>query len=96
MFLIYMYFIFMFLSGLYVYTSFRKHFLLLLLGLEYMVLGVFFCLYIYLNSCGHSVSFLIVFLVFSVCEGALGLSLLVSMIRSFGNDYVFSSFLFLC
>jgi NADH-ubiquinone oxidoreductase chain 4L len=27
------------------------------------------------------------FLVFSVCEGALGLSILVSMIRGFGNDY---------
>jgi NADH-ubiquinone oxidoreductase chain 4L len=27
------------------------------------------------------------FLVFSVCEGSLGLPILVSMIRGFGNDY---------
>jgi NADH:ubiquinone oxidoreductase subunit K len=31
--------------------------------------------------------FVMFFLVFSVCEGALGLSILVSMIRGFGNDY---------
>ncbi|KAJ9589210.1 hypothetical protein L9F63_028006, partial [Diploptera punctata] len=39
------------------------------------------------NSCLMSVFLSIVFLTFSVCEGALGLSILVSIIRSYGNDF---------
>lgn len=35
----------------------------------------------------YDIYILIVFLVFSVCEGSLGLSILVSIIRSHGNDY---------
>jgi hypothetical protein len=31
--------------------------------------------------------FVVYFFVFSVCEGSLGLSILVSIIRSHGNDY---------
>lgn len=35
--------------------------------------------------------FLILFLVVSVCEGVLGLSILVYMIRFNGNDYFYIS-----
>nr|QXM16408.1 NADH dehydrogenase subunit 4L [Scelimena melli] len=90
------YSLFIFLSGLYVFVSVRGHLLLLLLSLEYMVLGIFFYVFLYLNIYGFMDSFLIMYLVFSVCEGALGLSVLVKMIRFCGNDYVYSSFLFLC
>jgi NADH-ubiquinone oxidoreductase chain 4L len=31
--------------------------------------------------------YVVYFLVFSVCEASLGLSILVSIIRSHGNDY---------
>nr|WCH58162.1 NADH dehydrogenase subunit 4L [Scelimena sp. 1 JL-2023a] len=85
-----------FLSGFYVFVSVREHLLLLLLSLEYMVLGIFFYIFLYLNFYGYVGSFLIIFLVFTVCEGALGLSILVSMVRFCGNDYVHSSFMFLC
>nr|AAX31496.1 NADH dehydrogenase subunit 4L [Ceratitis contramedia] len=82
---------FLFLMGVFVFVSNRKHLLSMLLSLEYIVLNLFFLLYIYLNLMDYSSFFSMMFLVFSVCEGALGLSILVSMIRSHGNDY-FQSF----
>nr|YP_010698185.1 NADH dehydrogenase subunit 4L [Thoradonta yunnana]ATU74761.1 NADH dehydrogenase subunit 4L [Thoradonta obtusilobata]QPK42108.1 NADH dehydrogenase subunit 4L [Thoradonta nodulosa]WCF77159.1 NADH dehydrogenase subunit 4L [Thoradonta yunnana]WCK12009.1 NADH dehydrogenase subunit 4L [Thoradonta yunnana] len=94
MFIIYFFVIFM--SGFYVFCSVRKHMLLILLSLEYMVLSLFFLVYIYFIMYGYSCIFLLIYLIFSVCEGALGLAILVSMIRSSGSDYVFSSYLFLC
>nr|QVL29053.1 NADH dehydrogenase subunit 4L [Tripetaloceroides tonkinensis] len=94
-----MYFIYssmLVLVGLYVYCSVRSHLLLLLLSLEYMMLGVFFFVFLYLSGFDCSQWFLVVFLVSSVCEGALGLSVLVSMIRVSGSDYVYTFSLFLC
>nr|Q34049.1 RecName: Full=NADH-ubiquinone oxidoreductase chain 4L; AltName: Full=NADH dehydrogenase subunit 4L [Ceratitis capitata]AAA85798.1 NADH dehydrogenase subunit 4L [Ceratitis capitata] len=82
---------FLFLMGVFVFVSNRKHLLSMLLSLEYIVLNLFFLLYIYLNLMEY-LSFLgMMFLTFSVCEGALGLSIMVSMIRTHGNDY-FQSF----
>nr|YP_010987365.1 NADH dehydrogenase subunit 4L [Lednia tumana]QCF39719.1 NADH dehydrogenase subunit 4L [Lednia tumana]WOL43208.1 NADH dehydrogenase subunit 4L [Lednia tumana] len=83
--------IFMFMCGSWVFVSKRKHLLLTLLSLEFMVLSMFFMLYMYLNLTNFEVFFAMVFLTFSVCEGALGLAILVSMIRTHGNDY-FQSF----
>nr|YP_010309817.1 NADH dehydrogenase subunit 4L [Oenas fusicornis]UMR54934.1 NADH dehydrogenase subunit 4L [Oenas fusicornis] len=81
----------MFFSGLLVFSLKRKHLLLMLLSVEYMVLALYFNLFIYLSMLGNDYFFSMIFLTFSVCEGALGLSLLVSMIRTHGNDY-FQSF----
>nr|AAX31500.1 NADH dehydrogenase subunit 4L [Ceratitis venusta] len=78
---------FLFLMGIFVFVSNRKHLLSMLLSLEYIVLNLFFMLYIYLNMMNYLSFFSMMFLVFSVCEGALGLSILVSMIRTHGNDY---------
>nr|YP_009694071.1 NADH dehydrogenase subunit 4L [Indonemoura nohirae]QEI04339.1 NADH dehydrogenase subunit 4L [Indonemoura nohirae] len=83
--------IFMFLSGGWVFSSKRKHLLLTLLSLEFIVLSLFMILFLYLNMINYELFFAMVFLTFSVCEGALGLSILVSMIRTHGNDY-FQSF----
>nr|UKG21049.1 NADH dehydrogenase subunit 4L [Bactrocera tsuneonis] len=82
---------FLFLVGVFVFVFNRKHLLSMLLSLEYMVLSLFFLLFIFLNLMDYSMFFSMVFLTFSVCEGALGLSILVSMIRTHGNDY-FQSF----
>nr|AAX31483.1 NADH dehydrogenase subunit 4L [Ceratitis pinax] len=82
---------FLFLMGVFVFVSNRKHLLSMLLSLEYIVLNLFFFLYIYLNLMEYLSFFSMMFLTFSVCEGALGLSILVSMIRTHGNDY-FQSF----
>nr|AXZ71064.1 NADH dehydrogenase subunit 4L [Lonchoptera multiseta] len=75
------------LIGAMVFVSNRKHLLSMLLSLEFMVLNLFLMLIIYLNMLNGEIYFSMVFLTFSVCEGALGLSILVSMIRSHGNNY---------
>nr|ADZ56296.1 NADH dehydrogenase subunit 4L [Tuarega ouarzazatensis] len=83
-------------SGVYVFSSKRKHLLMVLLSLEYIVLSLFLLIVIYLYSFDYDYFFPVIFLVFSVCEGALGLSILVSMIRSHGNDFLNSFGLSLC
>nr|AXS65757.1 NADH dehydrogenase subunit 4L [Tenebrionoidea sp. 21 KM-2017] len=86
--LMYMYVcIIMFLSGLLVFSMKHKHLLLMLLSLEFIVLSIYLELFIYLGTIGNEYFFSMVFLVFTVCEGVLGLSILVSMIRTHGNDY---------
>jgi len=77
--------------GFFVFVSNRKHLLSILLRLEYIVLISFFLLFIYLNYINYEGFFSIIFLTFRVCEGALGVSILVSIIRTHGNDY-FQSF----
>nr|YP_003204948.1 NADH dehydrogenase subunit 4L [Ditaxis biseriata]ACO92612.1 NADH dehydrogenase subunit 4L [Ditaxis biseriata] len=81
----------MFISGIMVYSLKRKHLLSTLLTLEFIVLSLFLIMYMYLLSYYYEMYFLMIFMVFVVCEGALGLSILVSMIRTHGNDY-FNSF----
>nr|YP_010329768.1 NADH dehydrogenase subunit 4L [Cleora fraterna]UNP54490.1 NADH dehydrogenase subunit 4L [Cleora fraterna] len=83
--------IIMFIVGNLIFISKYKHLLIILLSLEFMVLSVFFFLLNYLLMIDCDMYMLMVFLVFSVCEGALGLSILVSLIRTHGNDY-FKSF----
>nr|YP_010716081.1 NADH dehydrogenase subunit 4L [Parnassius imperator]AIU41118.1 NADH dehydrogenase subunit 4L [Parnassius imperator]WDE75791.1 NADH dehydrogenase subunit 4L [Parnassius imperator]WDE75798.1 NADH dehydrogenase subunit 4L [Parnassius imperator]WEA76594.1 NADH dehydrogenase subunit 4L [Parnassius imperator] len=81
----------MFLCGNMIFISKHKHLLIVLLSLEFIVLSVFFLMMIYLNYIEYNMFMLMIFLLFTVCEGALGLSILVSMIRTHGNDY-FKSF----
>nr|QVM79305.1 NADH dehydrogenase subunit 4L [Teledapalpus zolotichini] len=81
---------FMFFSGLMVFVSKRKHLLMMLLSLEFIMLSLYFNILIYLNLFDYEYFFLMIFLTMSVCEGVLGLSILVSMIRSYGNDYIFT------
>nr|YP_010866003.1 NADH dehydrogenase subunit 4L [Panorpa curva]WGT92290.1 NADH dehydrogenase subunit 4L [Panorpa curva] len=83
--------IIMFVSGILVFSSKRKHLLVTLLSLEFIVLSLFFIMFMFLNLYNYETYFSMMFLVFSVCEGALGLSILVSMIRTHGNDF-FQSF----
>lgn len=74
-------------TGLVSFCIKRKHLLLILLRLEYIILGLYFNLYLFLIYFNFEFYFGIVFLTIRVCEGALGLSLLVSIIRTHGNDY---------
>nr|YP_009117997.1 NADH dehydrogenase subunit 4L [Brachythemis contaminata]AJE75785.1 NADH dehydrogenase subunit 4L [Brachythemis contaminata] len=83
-------FIFLILSGLWSFVFKRKHLLSTLLSLEFIVLSLFFYIFFVLLSY-FELYFLMYFLTLGVCEGVLGLGILVSMIRSHGNDY-FSSF----
>nr|YP_010472680.1 NADH dehydrogenase subunit 4L [Carea varipes]UVH65804.1 NADH dehydrogenase subunit 4L [Carea varipes] len=84
-------FMMMFIVGNLIFVSKHKHLLIVLLSLEFIVLSIFFFLLIFFSYIEYDLYMLMVFLVFSVCEGALGLSILVSMIRTHGNDY-FQSF----
>nr|AIW64786.1 NADH dehydrogenase subunit 4L [Indopodisma kingdoni] len=88
--------LFVYLAGVYVFSSKRKHLLMVLLSLEYIVLSLFMLVVIFLIEFDYDYFFPVIFLVFSVCEGALGLSILVSMIRSHGNDFFNSFSLSLC
>nr|URX52672.1 NADH dehydrogenase subunit 4L [Glyptotermes nr. iridipennis] len=81
------YFSFVFFCGIWVFCSSRKHLLITLLSLEFLVLAIFVTVYFYLCLFNYELYFVMLFLVLSVCEGSLGLSILVSMIRGFGNDY---------
>nr|AQT38670.1 NADH dehydrogenase subunit 4L [Megathymus beulahae beulahae] len=82
---------FMYLIGNLIFISKHKHLLIMLLSLEFIVLSIYFMMLMYLSFMEFDLYMLMVFLVFSVCEGALGISILVSMIRTHGNDY-FQSF----
>lgn len=83
--------IYLFFIGVIAFVSSRKHLLSTLLSLEFIVLSLFFLLFIFLNLLNFELYFSIIFLTFRVCEGALGVSILVSIIRTHGNDY-FNSF----
>nr|YP_009141825.1 NADH dehydrogenase subunit 4L [Dendrolimus punctatus]YP_009141838.1 NADH dehydrogenase subunit 4L [Dendrolimus tabulaeformis]AIQ80170.1 NADH dehydrogenase subunit 4L [Dendrolimus punctatus wenshanensis]AIQ80183.1 NADH dehydrogenase subunit 4L [Dendrolimus punctatus wenshanensis]AIQ80196.1 NADH dehydrogenase subunit 4L [Dendrolimus punctatus]AIQ80209.1 NADH dehydrogenase subunit 4L [Dendrolimus punctatus]AIQ80248.1 NADH dehydrogenase subunit 4L [Dendrolimus tabulaeformis] len=84
-------FMLMYIVGNLIFVSKHKHLLIVLLSLEFIVLSIFFFMLVMLNFIENDMYLLMVFLVFSVCEGSLGLSILVSMIRTHGNDY-FQSF----
>nr|ALO70311.1 NADH deshydrogenase subunit 4L [Astenus lyonessius] len=83
--------IFMYFMGMLSFCLNRKHFLMMLMSLEFIVLSLYFNLLVYLSMMGIEFYFSMIFLTMSVCEGALGISILVSMIRTHGNDY-FKSF----
>nr|ATN28881.1 NADH dehydrogenase subunit 4L [Batocera lineolata] len=78
------------LSGMMAFTLKRKHMLIMLLSIEFMVVSLYFNLMIYLSELDYEYFFSMIFLTLSVCEGALGLSVLALMIRSHGNDYILS------
>nr|YP_010471460.1 NADH dehydrogenase subunit 4L [Brillia bifasciata]UVG40799.1 NADH dehydrogenase subunit 4L [Brillia bifasciata] len=88
--------LYLFFSGVVVFVSNRKHLLSVLLSLEFIVLSLFIFFFIFLSYMNFEFYFSLMFLVFSVCEGALGLSILVSMIRTHGNDYFNSFSLLMC
>nr|UBN08779.1 NADH dehydrogenase subunit 4L [Macropanesthia kraussiana] len=85
--IMYLYILICFFSGIWVFSSNRKHLLTTLLSLEFIVLVLYMILFNYLNMFNFELFFMMIFVTFSVCEGALGLSILVSMIRSYGNDF---------
>nr|YP_010491964.1 NADH dehydrogenase subunit 4L [Eucrate crenata]UWM93446.1 NADH dehydrogenase subunit 4L [Eucrate crenata]WAK85102.1 NADH dehydrogenase subunit 4L [Eucrate crenata] len=86
--------IFMVSCGLWSFVYYHKHLLNSLLSLEFMMLGIFWLLSMHMSSIGEEIFFSLYFLTLAACEGALGLSLLVFVVRTHGND-CFMSFNFL-
>nr|YP_009685499.1 NADH dehydrogenase subunit 4L [Scyllarides squammosus]QDM38506.1 NADH dehydrogenase subunit 4L [Scyllarides squammosus] len=77
--------------GLWSFVAKCKHLLNTLLSLEFVMLGVFFVLVVSLSFGKSDAYFVLYFLSMVACEGALGLSLLVSIVRTHGND-LYNSF----
>nr|UPL65269.1 NADH dehydrogenase subunit 4L [Largus sp.] len=80
----------MFLSGIVVFCLAHKHILLSLFALEFIILLLYFLFFFFLLMFGVDLYFIMFYISFSVCEGALGLGVLVNMIRNHGNDYLLS------
>lgn len=73
--------------GLLVFCSQHKHLLVTLLSLEYIILCIFI-LFMLRGGLEVTEGYLsLVFLVFAVTEGAVGLSVLVVLARRHGRDY---------
>nr|YP_010049519.1 NADH dehydrogenase subunit 4L [Mirocaris indica]QPL15854.1 NADH dehydrogenase subunit 4L [Mirocaris indica] len=83
--------VFSLLCGLLAFVGGRKHLLNTLLSLEYIMLSIFWFMVVMLVNLGGDSYFVLFFLTLAACEGALGLALLVSVVRTHGNDN-FSSF----
>nr|QUT13287.1 NADH dehydrogenase subunit 4L [Octodonta nipae] len=67
-----------------------KHFIFMLLSLEFLVVSVYYFMVVYLSMNMMNMFFLMIFLTISVCEGVLGLSIMVLMVRMEGNDFMLS------
>jgi NADH:ubiquinone oxidoreductase subunit K len=81
---------------MFAFASKRKHLLATLLrleGLMFIVFGLFYFLWTNFFSIGP---LLFIFLTLIACEGALGLAILVSVVRSTGRDNLNSINLLTC
>nr|UGS80135.1 NADH dehydrogenase subunit 4L [Acantholachesilla sp. AcspLA] len=91
----YIFMMMMFMFIVFKFYFYSIHLLNMLLNLEFFSMMIFFMLMIVLW-----VSFekyiLMYYLVFCVCEGAFGLSILVTLIRIFGNDFMKSMNILKC
>nr|YP_009406910.1 NADH dehydrogenase subunit 4L [Typhlatya taina]ASA39433.1 NADH dehydrogenase subunit 4L [Typhlatya taina] len=83
--------LFMFVCGLISFIGSRKHLLSTLLSLEYIMLSIFWLMSVSVVNLGEDSYFILFFMTLAACEGALGLALLVSVVRTHGSDS-FSSF----
>ena len=88
--------ILVFFRGVFSFIFVFKHLLNILIRLEFIVLSLFLILFFYLSFFNYEFYFSIFFLTFSVCEGVLGLSIMVSIIRTHRNDFLFSYSLLQC
>ena len=78
----------LFFSRLFVYVSKYKHLLLILLSLESVVIALYILIFFYFSQFYFEYFISIFFLSMSVCERALGLSLLILIIRTHGGDII--------
>nr|WRQ18273.1 NADH dehydrogenase subunit 4L [Onukigallia onukii] len=82
------FFMYIYFVGIFSLILIRKHILLCLLSLEFIVLYLLYLIYCYCLMYSFSFYLYLLLMTFYVCESCLGLGLLVLMIRSHGNDYL--------
>nr|QHB74174.1 NADH dehydrogenase subunit 4L [Bolanusoides shaanxiensis] len=87
------FFLYMFFVSLLSLILIRKHILLCLMSLEFVVLFLLMLIMFFCLLFSYTFYMYIIMMTFYVCEGVTGLSVLVYMIRSHGNDYLMSMFL---
>jgi NADH:ubiquinone oxidoreductase subunit K len=75
-------------TGVFIFSSLHKHLLITLLALEYIILNIFLLLVLRLKWEFINSFYLLVFLIFIVVEGSVGLSVLVRIIRRHGSDII--------
>lgn len=80
--------LFYILRGVFVFSSQHKHLLVTLLSLEYIMLNIFIILIVNVGWESNESYLSLVFLVFAVSEGSVGLSMLVSIARRHGGDHL--------
>ena len=63
---------------------------LCLLSLEFLIISLILLFMYLLTFFSTNLFIIVISMIFFVCEGVLGLRILVSLIRCFGNDYMSS------
>uniref|UniRef100_UPI0031F3FFD4 NADH dehydrogenase subunit 4L n=1 Tax=Loxocephala sichuanensis TaxID=3080980 RepID=UPI0031F3FFD4 len=77
-----------FISGFVSLFMVRKHYLLSLLSLEFLLLSLFYFMFLFFGYFCYDYFFGMIYLVFGVCDGVLGLSLIVYLSRKYSSDYL--------
>nr|YP_010970174.1 NADH dehydrogenase subunit 4L [Phyllidiella zeylanica]WNR50750.1 NADH dehydrogenase subunit 4L [Phyllidiella zeylanica]WNR50763.1 NADH dehydrogenase subunit 4L [Phyllidiella zeylanica] len=74
-------------TAFFTFTKLNSHILILLISLEALMLSLLAFVFAFCLVYKISYSMFLVLLTFAACEAALGLSLLVSILRLRGNDF---------
>nr|WRY72470.1 NADH dehydrogenase subunit 4L [Zorka maculata] len=85
--------VYIFFMAMFCLILIRKHILLCLISLEFVVLSLLMLILSFCLMFNYSMYFYVVMMTFYVCEGVLGLSVLVYMIRCYGNDFLMTMYL---
>jgi NADH:ubiquinone oxidoreductase subunit K len=84
------------LGGLTSFVILRNHFISTLLSLEFASLRLYLIIFILVTSSPAETYISLAYLALAACEGALGLSILVAIIKHRGNDFLSSANLVQC
>jgi len=84
------------LIGIMAFARLRNHAVSTLLSLEFASLSLYLYLFYILSFTCSEIYSALIYLTLAACEGALGLSILVMLIKHHGNDYFKSPHLTQC
>nr|WAK83074.1 NADH dehydrogenase subunit 4L [Janus sp. 1 GYN-2022e] len=82
------YLLILLMMSLMIFIKFNKHVLFILLSLEFFVVVMFYVWFIYFNMSDMGQFMSLYYLIFSVCESVLGLSIMIIIMRSEGMIYL--------
>jgi len=80
-----------FFGGLFRFVYYHRHYLRILLSIEFMILSLYSYICLYNITFMTEGIFILLFLRFIVCEGRLGLGILIIFTRFQGNDIFFTN-----